>query len=249
MAQRQMRCVAVQSLLLMMCVMDHWRTTEPVPLAPSSDGHSSEARRCMDEENLACTAPLPMMLQTMEGAFLSVTWGAKAAGLSVDESCCPPDTHFVLKDWRGLHVLMSVPLGLMLGVRAGEPVWGQLPGGGSSAEDESLHEDEVVDVVEDLVASRTVSLRFGRDASQLMRFPRDGASVQTGTVAAAGLDSVLVVVDDQLRRNLESLNTEGYAVVQVLGKEEVESTTALVPCSSISWQMHASCTACSLAGT
>jgi len=194
---------------LLMFAVGYLGTAGPVPLAPSSDRQSSEARLCADTENLA--SGVPIMLQTMEGAFLSV---GDASGLSVDESCCPPDTQFVLTGWRGLQVLRSTSLGLVLGMRSGEAVWGKLPG----EEHGGLHEDEVVDVVEDLVASRTVSLRFGRDASQLLCV--DDARVKTCTVAAAGLGSVLVVVDDQLRRHLEHLNTEGYTVVKILGEEE-----------------------------
>jgi len=203
---------ALRWSLSLMCAVGYLGTAGPVPLAPSFDGQNSEARLCADTENLA--SAVPIMLQTMESAFLSVTWDASAPGLSVDESCCPPDTQFVLTGWRGRRVLRSKPLGLVLGMRSGEAVWGKLPGG----EHGGLHEDEVVDVVEDLVASRTVSLRFGRDASQLLCF--DDARVKTCTVAAAGLGSVLVVVDDQLRRHLEHLNTEGYTVVKLLGEEE-----------------------------
>ena len=61
-----------------------------------------------------------------------------------------------------------------------------------------------------------------------MRFPRDGASVQTGTVAAAGLDSVLVVVDDQLAMcgsinlDLRSLLLNHEANVVFYGTHEIE---------------------------
>jgi len=174
-------------------------------------------------------------LQTMHGSFLGVTWGdAGKLELTVDEGCCPPDTGFRFRQWRGLHVLQSIPLGLIVGIRDGRAELLALPGEGgdqgtgspttrtagrASCGTEELREDEVVDVVFDLVASRCVSLRFGKDTGQLVLFSSD-AQIRTGAVSSSGLDAALTVVDEELRRHLENLQTEGYTVAQVLGEEE-----------------------------
>ena len=148
--------------------------------------------------------------------------------MTADEACCPPDTRFSLQEWRGLKVLYSVTLGLVLGVRDGKPILGMLPEEAGDGErgvtskmpsGVQLADDEVCDVVEDMFASRSVSLRFGRD-SQVLLFASD-SRLLIGPSAAGNLDSVLLVVDEQLLKHLEHLNTEGYAVVQVLSEEEV----------------------------
>ena len=159
-------------------------------------------------------------LQTSHGSFVGVTWGesGKTLHLTVEDGCCAPSTAFYLREWRGLHVLQSVPFGFSLGVRNGSALLMALPSEGGNGEDE-FAEEEVVDVVQDLVASRCVSLRFGKDAGHLVQFADD--SIRTGAVSSAGLDAALVVVDESLRQHLEHLNTEGYAVVPVLSNDEV----------------------------
>ena len=105
-------------------------------------------------------------------------------------------------------------------MRGGETILAHLPGGGGQkggGERDELGAEEVVQVVQDLVASQTVSLRCVN--SHVVLFSEDGR-VSVGAADVGGLDGILVIVDDEALGHNQQLLSQGYTVVKVLGVEE-----------------------------
>ena len=192
----------LRTLSLAMCLATAW----PLPLGPPNSTARCDGTGDAEGERI-------VHLQTAQGAFLGITWhdieGQTAPQLEVEEGCCPPHTRFIFRPWQGRHVLQSTS-GLCLGLRAGVPVLGSL---------QELADDELVEVLEDLIASRSVSLCAGPENSRQVLAVADGR-VHAVSAAVAGVDSVLLVVDEPLVRQLLHLESEGYAVVPVLSVEE-----------------------------